>query len=320
MLINDIATLKANLGAIDANFNWATISSFVQDVERDIITDAIGPEIILYFEGNVGVITDPVFVNALQLLQRAEAYLALFKWSQFALYRITDKSLYVAKNGDGVIISDKKFRDFKLAAEENGFNFLDKAIALMEANLSTFVAYRDSGTRATLMQGFIVTAADFNLQRSIDGSRLTFMSMHQLMLDVQDDFLPDVLGAAYYPVYKESFLDAGLTSDELTLLPFIKKAVAFLTISRAVVQLPAKITQKGVLINKYDDTREYEQQQPAELARLDYLSADALEKGQRKLYELKNYLVANAALYPLFVPPVSVTVTPNNANSGLFML
>jgi hypothetical protein len=319
MLINDAATLKANIGSIDANFTWGAISSFVQDVERDIITEAIGPEALLYFEGNL-TLSDPTFQKALQLMQRAEAYIAIFKWSQFALYRITDKSLYVAKNGDGVIISDKKFRDFKTAAEEAGFNFLDKAIAVMEANLTTFAAYAASGTRATLMQGFIVTAADFHLQRSIDNSRLSFMSMHQIMLDVQDDFLPDILGAAYYPVFLDSFLDGDLTSDELKLLPFIKKAIAFLTVSRAVKQLPAKITSKGIMINKYNDNREYEQQEPAELARIEYLSDDSLEKGQRKLYDLKNFLVANSSLYPNFILPVTVTVTPNCADSGTFLM
>ncbi len=319
MLINDVPTLKANLGSLDANFNWPSISSFVQDVERDIISDAIGDDALAYFEGNV-TLNNATFQKALQLLQRAEAYLAVFKWANFAIYRITDKSLFIAKNSEGVIISDKKFRDFKLFSEEQGFNFLDKAITLMEANLDTFAAYRDSGTRATTRLGFINTASDFNTQRSIDNSRLSFMSMHQIMLDVQDDYLADILGAAYYPVYKERFLDNDMSSAEQALLPLIKKGIAYLTISRAVKQLPAKITAKGILINKYNDNREYEQAEPAELARIEYLSDDSREKGERKLYEVKNYLVNNAASFPDFIVPLTATVTPNSRNSGLFIL
>ncbi len=318
-LISDKDELKANFGAIDANFTWESIKSFVEDVERDIIAETIGDEALAYFAGNPTLNTG-VFQKVLAVLKRAEAYLTILKWSQTALYRLTDKSLYIAKNSDGVVISDKKLRDLRNYCEETGFNHLDKAIGLMEANLEQFVAYADSGVRQSLMQGFIKTAADFHLQRSINNSRITFMSMSAIMLDVEAEYLPATMGKAFYEVYKERYLDDELTSNEKKLLPLIKKAVAFLTVGKACSELPIKVTDKGLLINRYNDTKEYDQADPASAARIHFLQDDTLEKGRRKLQELYNELVANANLYPGFIAPATETHTPNDCDSGVFIM
>ncbi len=318
-LISSIEDLKSNLGAIDADMNWESMQSFVEDVERDIIAETIGDDALAYFAGNP-TLTTGVFPKAFALIKRAEAYLSILKWSQTSLYRLTDKSLYIAKNTDGVVISDKKLRDLRNYCEESGFNFLDKAIGLMEANLDQFTAYAESGVRQSLLHGFIKTAADFDLQRSINKSRITFMSMSAIMLDVQDEYLVPVMGKTFYDNFKERYLDDDLTADEKKLLPLIKKAVAFLTIGRACSELPIKITDKGLLINRYNNTQEYDQQDPASAARIDYLQEDILEKGRRKLSELTAELVANASLYTEFVPPATETNTPNDCDSGIFFL
>lgn len=319
MLINSIADLKANLGAIDANFNFVSIQSFIQDIERDVIADSISDDALTYFQEHLtGLSAIPATV--LQLLQRADAYLSVFKWSQTALFRMTDKALYIAKSTDGVVISDKKLRDLRNYCEESGFNYLDKAISLMEANLDSFTAYADSGTRQTLMEGFIKTAIDFDYQRRINKSRLTFISIQSIMLDVQDEFLPDAMGSDYYAAFKEKYLDDELSSDEQKLLPYIKKAVAFLTISRACNELPVKVGSKGLLINKYNDTREYDQADPATSAQIQYLSEDNEEKGKRKLIELQNYLVQNALTYPGYIAPVITPVNYNDRHSSTFLM
>jgi hypothetical protein len=260
-LINDIIDLKANIGAIDANFTWKSMQSFVEDVERDIIAETIGDDALAYFANHPTLATG-VYPKVYVLIKRSEAYLSILKWSQTALYRFTDKALVVAKSTEGVIISDKKLRDLRNYCEETGFNFLDKAITLMEAHLDQFTDYADSAVRQTMMRGFIKTAADFDLQRSINKSRITFMSLSAIMIDVQDERLPLIMGDVFYEGFKERVLDGDLTINEKKLLPLVKKAIAFHTLARACNELPIKITDKGLLINRYNDTREYDQADP----------------------------------------------------------
>ncbi|HVW97501.1 MAG TPA: DUF6712 family protein [Mucilaginibacter sp.] len=319
-LISDIATLKSNFSGIDANFSWASIKSFVEDAERDIIADAIGDEAVTYFQENPN-LNDATFQKARSLIMRAEAYLSVLRWSQTAVFRMTDKSLYVAKSSDGAIISDKKLRDLRNYCEENGYRYLDKAIATMEGAIDTFAAYRDGEARQATLQGFITTAADFNAQRRIDNSRLTFISIGAMMLDAQDEYLPPVMGAAWYVDYKSRYISGGLTVAEKKLLPIIKKAVAFLTISRACRELPVKVGAKGLLINRYNNSNEYDQQDPADAARADFMVDDNQDKGQRKLDELKNFLVANATDYPDYIPPATPDVTENDDPcSGIYSM
>ena len=318
-LINNKADLKANISALDANFTWESIKSFIEDIERDVLGDAIGYEIIAWFIDHLEGL-DPLKAQVLQLLQRSEAYLGIYRWSQTALFRMTDKALYIAKATDGAIISDKKLRDLRNYCQEEGFNFLDKAITLMEKNLESFPQYAGSAARLELQKGFITTAADFNLQRSIDNSRLSFLSMYAIMLDEQDALLPRYMGADYYEVYKERFLDGDLSADEQRLLPLIKKAVAFATIARACKELPVKVTARGLFINKFNDAKEYDQQDPAEAARLDYLSDDTFEKCERKLIELQNKLIANPELYPGYVAPPADGTILNCADDGIIIL
>ncbi|MGY0037638.1 hypothetical protein [Pedobacter sp. NJ-S-72] len=106
-LINNIEELKANFSALDSNFNWPSIKSFVEDVETDIITETIGEDTLLYFQGNLTGLTGKS-LQVLQTLIRSVAYLSVLRWSQTAIFRLTDKALFVAKSADGVIISDKK--------------------------------------------------------------------------------------------------------------------------------------------------------------------------------------------------------------------
>jgi hypothetical protein len=106
----------------------------------------------------------------------------------------------------------------------------------------------------------------------------------------------------------------------LKLLPLIKKAVAFATIARASKELPVKITARGLFINKFNDAKEYDQQDPAESARLQYLSEDTYEKAERKLIELQNKLMANPSLYPGYEAPATDTTTLNCADDGIIIL
>ncbi len=317
-LLNNKEDLKANFSGIDANFNWESIKSFVEDVERDIIAETIGDDALGYFRGNLtGLEGNPA--KALQLLRRSVAYLSMLRWSQTALFRFTDKALYVSKSTDGAIISDKKLRDLRNHCEEAGFNYLDKAIAIMESNLESFPSYSDSGVRQNLLKGFIKTAHDFSLQRSINNSRITFLSMSTIMLDIQEEYLPNVMGADYYEEIKEKYLDGDLNSDEKKLLPLIKKAVALLTVAQACKDLPIKLSDKGLFINRYNSSSDFDQADPAAAARAQYLSDDHQDKGQRKLAELQAYLIKNVADLPGYISPATNISSHNDEHSGTYI-
>lgn len=315
-LINSTADIKAHFATIDGNMLWTSFKSFCEDAERDVVQEAIGADALTYFTGNLTGLTG-VKQDVLTLLQRASAYLTVFNWSQTSLFRITDKALYIGKSGDGVIISDKKLRDFKRYCDETGNNHLDAAIDLMENNLDQFPAYAESGTRQNIQQGFIRTAKDFQKQKSIRNSRVTFLAMYTTMVDVQENRFPAVMGD-YYEIFKERFLDDELSPDEKKLLPVIKKALAFLTIAES-GDLPLQITGEGIFISRLNGSLDYEQKDPVDMAQLQYTLDDLRDKGNRKILELQQYLIKNAILYPDFTPPPVDDIDVNSLDSGIYV-
>lgn len=315
-LINSTVELKAHFATVDGNIAWSSLKTYLEDAERDHIEPAIGPDALIYFAGNLQGL-DGVKLRVLQLLQRSAAHLTILNWSQTSPFRITDKALYISKGGDGVVISDKKLRDFRSYCETAGLNFLDQAIELMEANLVQFPAYAESGTRQEQQQCFIRTAREFSRLKSIRDSRHTFTMLRPAMLEAEDHFLPVAMGA-YYQVFKERFLDDELSIAERALLPMVRKAIAFLTLATA-GDLPLQFTADGIFINRYGNSIDYEQKDPAEQSRINYALADLREKGMRKVNELRQYLIDNVSSYPDFdytpVPEEPV----NDKDSGLFI-
>lgn len=318
-LINSSADLKANFGSLSLNFTWANIASFVADVERDIIADTIGDAQLAYFAGNLTGLSG-VPLQVLTLLQRAESYLSILNWSQTALFQFEDKALYLAKTTIGAIPSDKKLRDLRDHCEEKGFNFLDSAISLMENNLVSFGPYAASANRQQASQGFIRTAIEFNRQRSISNSRLTFLSLVTVMLEIQDTRLPDIMTPEYYALFQTRYLSDALSPAEKALLPLVQKAMAMLTIAQACLQLPLKISSKGILVNKYQGRTDYDQQDPADLAQAQFLQDDHLDKGERALSKLKKYLETNAGNIPDYRAPLIDNTCVNSKHNAFFNL
>ena len=317
-LINNSAELKAHFAGLSLNFNWPNIKSYEEDVERDVIAETIGPEALEYFQGNLDGLTS-VKQQVLILLQRSTAYLTVLQWTQFALFQFEDKALFIAKTASGLIPSDKKLIDLKAKCEELGFNFLDKAIDLMERNLDQFPDYRDSAIRLSFNTGFMKTGIEFSAQRNISNSRVTFLSMYAIMLEVQDECLPGAMTPAYYDLFKERYLDDDLSPDEKKLLPLIRKSVAMFTIAEACKQLPVQIKANGLFINKYLNSIDYAMKDPAGLAEKQFLQDDHEEKGSRFLGKLKDLVTELGGTLPGYIAPVVVDVQVNCKESGLYL-
>lgn len=317
-LINSAADLKANFSALSLNFKWENISSYAQDAETDIIGKAISPEALLWFQTNLTGLAG-VQLQALNWLQRSVSYLTVLKWSQTALFQFEDKALFMAKTTAGVIPSDNKLVKLRTHCSEEGFKFLDKALDLMENNLGSFDTYATSATRLELNKGFIKTAIDFSKQRNISNSRLTFLSMYYFMIDIQEEKLPDILTPAYYDLFKTAYFSDTLDAEAAKLLPFIKKALAMLTIGAACKQLPVQFNSGGLFVNRYEDHLDYGIKDPADQSRLQFLADDHDEKGERYLQQLQDYINTNFALLAGYVaPPVVPDCDVNSKDSGLF--
>ncbi|MBE7178185.1 MAG: hypothetical protein INR69_17415 [Mucilaginibacter polytrichastri] len=314
-LLHNTDELKAAYGAIDANFTWSNIESAVNDAETDHIEKTIGPEELTTIAGDA----TGDRAKAKELLVKACAHLSIYIWSQTALYRLNDASLSVAKDSGGVIISDKKLRDFRNYSHDKAFGYLDEAVFLMESRLADFPAYADSKERMDIRWTFIPTAIDFKRMVRSNLTRPALLSYLPVMQDAENQHLPLVMTPAYYEIFKERYLDGELSPAELKLLPMVQKASAHLTLCR-VYEDPTVTGDDGTMVSRLGNSIDYEQRDPASAQLLAQLAGRQQENAEAALRMVKMYLQRNASDYPDYNPPVRASVEVNSKCSGLFIL
>jgi hypothetical protein len=315
-LLSNETELKANFASLDVNANFSGFKSYVEDAE-DTLADIVGYHVINSLADQKES-EDPVVKRAVSFMSRAVAHLGIYIWSKTAMYKITEGVLMLVKSEKGAIISDKKLQDLHGYCQDTGYNFLDRAIKVMEGNLAKFPIYASSDERMSARRYFIQTAGDFSAYHSIGNSRITYQSLLPVMADVEERFLPVYMGEEFYMNYKEAYLNETADSDFKKLLPFIKKAIVLLTVSESFNRLPVQLKASGLFIDSFTSTTEYEQKLSPDLTEKERLRAYYFNLGESTLLKLRQYIIKNAALYPEFIPPVNTIISINSKESGLY--
>lgn len=315
LLSNEIE-LKANFAALEVNAVFSGFQSFVDDAE-DILAEIVGYHVINFLAEQKET-EDPVIKRAVTFMSRAAAHLGIYIWSKTAMYKITNGVLMLVKTDKGAIISDKKLQDLHGYCQETGYTFLDRAIRVMEGALNKFPLYEESEERLKSRSSFIQTAGEFSGYHSIGESRITFQSLLPIMADVEERFLPAYMGEEFYLTYKDAFLNETADADYKKLLPFIKKAIALLTVSESFNRLPVQLKASGLFIDSFTSTTEYEQKLSPDQKEKERLRGYFFGLGESTLLKLRTYLVKNAVLYPEFTPPAAAITSVNAKESGLY--
>lgn len=148
-------------------------------------------------------------------------------------------------------------------------------------------------------------------------SNVEFKSM-QDALQESHKYVLNVIGTGIYNELESQISTSALTPVNQTLLynyifPVLKSYFMY----EAIEDIHFKYSPTGVQIMAPMDSK------PATLAELDRAKANQLKKAERKANDLRNYLIANYSLYPLFNSPGTSydTVRPNQHPyySGLYL-
>jgi hypothetical protein len=315
-LLSDKIELKANFAALEVNAEFGGFKSFIDDAE-DTLAEIVGYHVINGL-AEAKDSTDPVVKRAVTAMSRAVAHLGIYIWSKTAMYKISEGVLMLVKSEKGAIISDKKLQDLHGYCQDTGYKFLDKAIALMEANLAKFPLWAQSDERLRSRQYFIQTAGDFSAFHSIGESRITYQSLMPIMADVEERFLPVYMGEEYYLTFKELYVEEMASADDKKLLPYIKKAIALITVSDSFNRLPVQLKAGGLFIDSFTSTTEYEQKLSPDQKEKDRLRGYYFNLGESTLLKLRQYLNKNASLYPEYTPAAPGLASINTKESGVY--
>jgi hypothetical protein len=136
---------------------------------------------------------------------------------------------------------------------------------------------------------------DFAQEYFIYQPHRTFIQLLPIIKEVEDHTISTQIGAAFY----KSFIAADPGSDDLkkSLMVYLRRAVANISISKAIESLAVKITANGFTVKMGDDHDDpYRSQQTASDQQLEVKRKNALEAGNKYLMQAKDLLDSNASV------------------------
>lgn len=217
MLIKDIDDLKSVYGGIQQVMQWKTWSPFVNEAEMFFVIPAIGEELYAELNGLVtnGTALNPKQARLMNLLKiSVAAYADFVGW-----FRIT------ASTGDaGKVIhtptnTQAPAKWFTAAGRKDaalrGDKALESALVYLEANVSSFVTWKNSGACTLYDKQFISTATELTgYFPQAKKSRLIFLQLKDY-LGLAQKYLIQVVGKAQYDAWLEKIADSTYTPSPL---------------------------------------------------------------------------------------------------------
>lgn len=203
------------------------------------------------------------------------------------------------------------------------FRRLELLIKFLETNKATYTIWAASDEFDTLYEGFINTADDFTLQYpKLAGSRQLFNRIRPIQLEVEDERIRAILGDTLYDAIKAEINAGSISAANATLLKSIKRAVAYLTMERALQDLPLELMANAIMLlytSAGGTMNASVAGHPKEA--INTHAEYCKERGESYLAKLKAYLDMNNETYSDYPYDADETTDfENDADSAIFML
>lgn len=331
VLLKTTTELKSHFSNIEKDYNIGSLNSFIEDAENDLVIPEIGQAMYdavkIAYEASIAVVPtamDAKMQTLHRYIQKAITHFALYLSSDSGSFYISDSGYYVSISADRKPVSDKKMMLFRKGRAEAGYKALQLAIEYLETNIAEliFEPYATADQHLASRSYFINDAKTFTKYfRTIKGSPVTFRAM----LDAQDEserrYLIKILGEDLFDSLKEKILDDDLTLIDKKLMPYIQRPLAYLTMAEAIPVLPIEFDGTNLFVNSlpaYGNSENVESKSAADQSRLSVLMNKCMMTGNENLKRLTDYLVKNAADFPLYVVADDYDENINNTERGLF--
>jgi hypothetical protein len=288
----------------NAEFDFEALSPFIKrQGEPRLIKKHLGK--VLYdklakaYEDNV--LTDAM-ETLLDKVRYPLANYAYLKW-------LPSSTLVSGKGGISRTESEKTKTPYEYqmialenACHEAAFDGIEDLLLFLEENIdeTEYADWKTSDAYTVFKNCFINTAEDFSGVYGIGSSRRTFLAMYEIMVETEETRLQGVLGKDFYTELKNEIKGTGLSTANAKLLKLIQRATANLTVAKAAVRLPVRITADGFQLISTSDRMTLKVFSQAETDRLSAIITDANEAGEKYLKELEEFIYENIDDYETF--------------------
>lgn len=291
-IFNDFSQVRDNIAA-NVNNELDVIMPYLDAAVNDILpvlSQAQWDKLVQDFEADS---SDQAHLKLLSITRRALVYFAYSRYSNQSV-RITDGGLERIEN-DG-FKSTFQYQDIafiRLCLKE-GWRALENLFSLLNNNKNDYTEWVGSVEYTTLKTYVFHYTVDFSLYRRIEGYR-TLDALRPAILHVQQEIIRNNISQGLYDEIVQQLIADSLSPANKTLLQYIRKATAFLSLSRGLEELNWRVTAEGLYAELLEtNTANVQASIQADSPKVSGIRMEAETRGRAALDELRTFLNNNA--------------------------
>lgn len=294
---------QQHYSGVNSGMAWAELTPAIRQATEKFVLDYVGTAFYDYLAGefNDGSALSDELEKALQLLQDTVAFYTIY-------HVLPEKQTVLASMGtvqnnpeSGAIPSSQwGWKAKRLSALDNGDAMLDRLLAYMEEQVAAlndeFDLWKDSPAYTLRTSDFFRHTKDLDEFLNIQKSRRSFISLVRFLKQVEEDEIKPILCDDLY----SAVLTNLATDENLLLVPYIRRAVAYLGAAAAIPHHRIVIDGDGFRIvsqtDGFDDRRNLTNNTHESAIQALLLRCE--EQGRRALSRLVKFLEDNISDYP----------------------
>lgn len=253
---------KSHYSGVNISMAWQELEPAVRQATEKFVLDYVGAELYddLAQKFQDGDTLEDYEEKTLQLLQDAVAYYAIYHILPEKNSVVTSMGVVTNSPESGSQpVNQWTWKAKRWSALENGDIFLDRLLEYMEQQVAASNAYfdlwKDSAAYKIKTSDFFRHTADLDEHLNIQRARRSFISLVRFMKQVEEDVIKPLLCDDLYA----AVLEASPTDENALLIPYIRRAVAYLGAAEAIPHHRVVVDGDGFRIvsqtDQFDDRR-----------------------------------------------------------------
>lgn len=304
---------------LNASFEFDLISPKLLEVDRDVLKRHFGLDFIeelqTAYDNVSGVVTSLTIPQqkAIEKMRAISAPAAVALHITTGQVQIDNAGIFVAKTETRGIAWEWQIKDLIKSHLKPMYQAIEDAILFFKSNIVDYSTYEASEEYEYSTLCFINSSKEFTkFYTPLNNSYMSFLKMRSCMDKVEESDVRNVLLPDYYDALKTKIKTNTLGSADKAIMPYIKKAIANLTVARALSELNASFDENGFMT--FDNTSGVKagaSKKTAEGAVVIKAQESLKESGLSALKDLKNYLEENIVSYPIYSGDSKYTANSN---------
>ncbi len=294
---------QEHYAGVNMSMAWAELAPAVRQATEKFVIPYVGEELYNSLAGLYQASTEMTAeqLKALQLLQDAVAFYTIY-------HVLPEKNAVVASagvvqntpEGGSTPVNQWSWKAKRWSALENADTFLDLLLNYLEkqviAEKEEFNIWKDSAAYKVKVSDFFRHTAQLDEYLNIQMSRRSFISLVRFMKQIEEDVIKPVLCTELY----DAVTGINISEENKLLLPYIRRAVAYLGAAEAVPHHRVCIDGDGFRIvsqtDQFDDRRNLTNN--VHESAVQALMQRCEEQGRKAVARLAKFLEDNLSDYP----------------------